>query len=92
MQSGCEAASRSLKHPSPAAIEDLVNAIFLKRMENGQLRNSELTVRELDEVRMSFIEYLTSIKHERIEYEKEEHDDTAAQPVDKPETAGTKEK
>ena len=37
-------------------------------------------------------EYLTSIKHERIEYEKEEHDDTAAQPVDKPETAGTKEK
>ena len=88
----CEAASRSLKNPSPAAIEDLVNAIFLKRMENGQLRNSELTARELDEVRMSFIEYLTSIKHERIEYEKEEHDDTAAQPVDKPETAGTKEK
>ena len=88
----CEAASRSLKNPSPAAIEDLVNAIFLKRMENGQLRNSELTVRELDEVRMSFIEYLTSIKHERIEYDKEEHDDTAAQPMDEQKAAVAKEK
>ena len=88
----CEAASRSLKNPSPANIEDLVNNIFIHRIEGGQLRNSELTTSELHIVRKCFIEDLISLKHGRIAYNKEKQDDTAALPVDEPPTAAAEKK
>ncbi len=88
----CEAASRSLKNPSPANIEELVNNIFIHRIEGGQLRNSDLTTSELHIVRKCFIEDLISLKHGRIAYNKEKEDDSAALPVDEPPTAAAEKK
>lgn len=64
----CEAASRSLHKPTPAKLESLVNEIFLGRMRGGQLRNSTLTLEELNTVRECFIADLISINHGRIAY------------------------
>lgn len=67
----CEAASRSLNKPTAEMIEKLVNDIFAHRMRNGQLRNSQLTLEELELVRKSFISNLISLNHSRIAYKKE---------------------
>ncbi len=64
----CEAASRSLDKPSAPKIELLVNNIFKTRFEDGQLNNANITLAELDKVRLSFINTLVSMKHGRIAY------------------------
>ena len=67
----CEAASRSLDKPSAAKIESVVNGIFQKRFEDGQLNQANITLAELDKVRQSFINTLISMKHGRIAYQRE---------------------
>ena len=54
----CEAASRSLDKPSAAKIEAVVNGIFQKRFEDGQLNEANITLAELEKVRQSFINTL----------------------------------
>ncbi len=73
----CEAACRSLDKPSAGRIESQVNDIFLKRFQNGQLANADITLAELEKIRESFINTLLSMKHGRIAYqtEKEEEED-----------------
>ena len=68
----CEAATRSLAKPTPAKIEAMVEDIFLMRYQGGQLRNAELSLSELDKVKVSFIKTLLSIYHGRIAYTPEE--------------------
>ena len=72
----CEAASRSLDKPSAVNIENLVNGIVLKRYQDGQLQNADLTLAELDKIRISFINTIVSMKHGRVAYEqKDENND-----------------
>ena len=72
----CEAATRSLDKPSAVNIENLVNGIVMKRYQDGQLQNADLTLAELDKIRISFINSLVSMKHGRVAYEqKGENDD-----------------
>jgi putative nucleotidyltransferase with HDIG domain len=75
----CEAASRSLEHPTPERIRDLVNKIFSGRFNGGQLRNSRLSLANLEKVRESFINTLISARHGRVSYEESTQDDTALQ-------------
>ena len=88
----CEAASRSLNKPSPAKLEALVENIFIGRLRGGQLRNSELTLQELDTVRACFVADLISFNHGRIAYQKETPDDTTALPMEEPAASGTEKK
>ena len=67
----CEAACRSLDKPSAAKIEQVVDDIFLKRYQDGQLNRADITLAELDKVRQSFINTLISMKHGRIAYQRE---------------------
>lgn len=67
----CEAACRSLDKPSAARIEALVDDIFLKRFQDGQLIHADMTLAELEKVRESFINTLLSMKHGRIAYQEE---------------------
>ncbi len=74
----CEAASRSLNKPTPAKLEALVNDIFIGRQRGGQLRNSALTLNELDIVKECFIADLISFNHGRIAYQQESKEDDPA--------------
>jgi len=65
----CEAASRSLEHPTPERIRDLVGKIFLGRFQGGQLRRSLLPLADLEKVRESFIATLSSARHGRVSYD-----------------------
>lgn len=63
-----EAASRSLKKVNPQSIEELVDKIFMARMQDGQLDATPLTFRQLLKVKESFVFTLLNMLHARVEY------------------------
>ncbi|MBE6386103.1 MAG: HDIG domain-containing protein [Lentisphaerae bacterium] len=85
----CEAAVRSLDHPKPETIRQKVEEIFQGRLRENQLRNSLLTLKELDRVKESFITTLISIHHGRIAYTAESINEAAAQQMEQPASSGT---
>ncbi|NWQ40069.1 HD family phosphohydrolase [Bacillus sp. EB106-08-02-XG196] len=63
-----EAAVRSLNQPTPETIESLVKKIVSERLQDEQLNECDLTLKELEMVSHSFCETLKGIFHSRIEY------------------------
>jgi putative nucleotidyltransferase with HDIG domain len=64
----CEAAARSLAHPDPESIRAIVARIFDAILTDGQLDESNLSLRELTGIREALINSLTAIYHPRIDY------------------------
>lgn len=71
MADGVEAAVRSIQKPNKEKIENMVDNIIKTRLEEGMLKNSDLTFKDLEKIRESFLKVLSGIYHERIEYPKE---------------------
>jgi putative nucleotidyltransferase with HDIG domain len=63
-----EAASRTLENPTPARIKGLVQRIIDNAFLDGQLDESELTLKDLTKITESFNKILNGIYHHRIEY------------------------
>jgi hypothetical protein len=63
-----EAAVRSLAHPTHDQIESLVRNIIADRLQDGQLSECDITLKELDTVAHTLCETLKGIFHSRIEY------------------------
>jgi putative nucleotidyltransferase with HDIG domain len=63
-----EAASRTLADPSPARVQQLVQRITNNYFRDGQLDECSLTLRDLHLIARSFIDTLSAIRHERIDY------------------------
>jgi membrane-associated HD superfamily phosphohydrolase len=68
----CEAASRSIEKPTASKIETLVWEIIRRKIREGQLDNSEISLEELSKIRLSFTKSLTSMLHARISYPADE--------------------
>jgi cyclic-di-AMP phosphodiesterase PgpH len=66
-----EAAVRSLKKPSPAKIEALINKIFSERIADNQLVNCPLTLQEIEEIKQTFLKVFKGVYHSRVNYEEE---------------------
>ena len=64
-----EAASRSLKEPDAKGISALVDRIIDYKLEQGQLNNSNITLKDIAIIRQIFKSMLMSIYHVRIDYE-----------------------
>ncbi|RKX33404.1 MAG: hypothetical protein DRP22_00335 [Verrucomicrobia bacterium] len=67
-----EAASRTLEKPTASRIENLVREIIEKKLLDGQLDESQLTLRDLAAIRRVFTFTLTNMLHERIQYPEHE--------------------
>lgn len=65
---GCEGAVRSIKDPTPSKIEDKVHEIVMKRLLDGQLNESGLTLNEVWTIEQSLKKSLISVYHGRIAY------------------------
>lgn len=63
-----EAAVRSLSDPSPQKIEDTVRGVIIDRLNDGQLNDSPLTLKDIEVIITSFIKVLNGLFHPRIEY------------------------
>jgi membrane-associated HD superfamily phosphohydrolase len=63
-----EAAVRSLTKPTPELIESLVKKIVAERLEDGQLNECDITMKEIEIVSHTLCETVKGIFHSRIEY------------------------
>lgn len=63
-----ESASRSMERPSPQKIDQLITSMIEKRILDGQLKECDLTMREIEDVAESFRNTLQSMMHSRIAY------------------------
>jgi hypothetical protein len=65
---GVEAAARVLHDPTPAKIRELVEHIVRQRMDQGQLREAPLTLRQIELIKEHFARVLIGMYHNRIDY------------------------
>lgn len=66
-----EAAIRSLRNPTTEQIDSMVRKIIKARLEDGELNECDLTMKELDTIARTLNETLFGIFHSRIEYPEE---------------------
>ncbi|GAG16283.1 unnamed protein product, partial [marine sediment metagenome] len=67
-----EAATRSLTNPTATRIKTLVKEIVQRNLENGQLEECDLTLKDLEKIGDSFSRILTGMFHSRVEYPDED--------------------
>jgi putative nucleotidyltransferase with HDIG domain len=65
---GVEAAARVLSEPTPERIREVVDRIVAQRIDQGQLRDAPLTLRQLEVVKAQFTRVLVGMHHMRIDY------------------------
>lgn len=65
---GCEAAIRARRPATPEDTEAILRKVISERLADHQLDDANLTLRELELVRQSFLETLRGAYHPRIEY------------------------
>jgi putative nucleotidyltransferase with HDIG domain len=63
-----EAASRTMREPTPAKITELVHRIINNKFIDGQLDECDLTLKDLEKIAKVFIRILISMYHARITY------------------------
>ena len=65
-----EAAVRSMKDPTPKAIDQFIERLIRGKLEDGQLSDSPLSLRDIDQICEAFSGILKGVYHGRIEYPK----------------------
>jgi membrane-associated HD superfamily phosphohydrolase len=65
---GVEAATRVVHDPTPQKIREVVDHIVRQRVEQGQLREAPLTLKQLEIIKDQFARVLTGMYHTRIDY------------------------
>ncbi|MDD5585054.1 MAG: HDIG domain-containing protein [Candidatus Omnitrophica bacterium] len=66
-----EALSRTLDEPTPSRIEEMARDVVKKRLLDGELDESNLTLKDLEKITRSFIRMLNALFHSRINYPKD---------------------
>lgn len=65
---GAEAIARSLKGPTPQKIEAAIRKLIKDRLDDGQLDESGLNLRDLEMITRAFTRVLQGVYHTRVEY------------------------
>ena len=68
MADAVEAASRSLKEYNRESISKLVNNIIDAQISEGLLKETPLSFRDVETIKVTFIDKLMTIYHTRIAY------------------------
>ena len=64
-----QASVKSLKEPTPGRIENMVNDIINNRLNDGQLENCDITLRDIRQLSIVLVKILTGLyTYTRIEY------------------------
>ncbi|MDO8488643.1 MAG: phosphohydrolase, partial [Candidatus Omnitrophota bacterium] len=66
-----EAATRSLKDPTPDKIVESVHKVINNKFIDGQLDECELTLKDIEKISSVFSKILTGIYHSRVNYSSE---------------------
>lgn len=65
---GCESAVRASQDHSHTRIREIVDAIFRERIDQGQLDDCPLTIRDLELTKHAYRSVLNGLYHPRVEY------------------------
>jgi cyclic-di-AMP phosphodiesterase PgpH len=76
-----ESASRSLEKVTPQKVDQLVTDIIEKRLLDGQLKECDLTMTDLEEISESFKRTLQSMMHSRVAYPNEQRTERRETPM-----------
>ena len=63
-----EAAVRSMPNPDAESMNALIRKLVKQKLDDGQLDQSDLTLKNIDVICASFFTILSGVFHERIEY------------------------
>jgi len=63
-----ESATRAVKDPTPSRIENVVHTVGMRRLQDGQFDECDLTMRELGLIEESLVKSLCAVYHSRIAY------------------------
>jgi cyclic-di-AMP phosphodiesterase PgpH len=63
-----EAASRTLQEPTPGRIQSMIDQIIKNVLEDGQLDECDLTLKDIEKIGAAFFWVLTNAFHHRIDY------------------------
>ncbi|MFA6129731.1 MAG: HDIG domain-containing metalloprotein [Candidatus Omnitrophota bacterium] len=63
-----EAATRTLKDPTPVKIEEVVRKVINNKFIDGQLDECELTLKDIEKISSVFAKILSGIYHSRVNY------------------------
>jgi len=66
----CEAAVRTLENPTAERIEAFIQELISAKVKHGQLAECELTFRDLETIKRTFVQVLAGYYHARIKYPK----------------------
>ncbi|MEQ8330805.1 MAG: HDIG domain-containing protein [Longimicrobiales bacterium] len=69
----CESATRAMKDPTPDRVRDLIDTVVEGKINQGQLDDAPLTLREVAAVKDQFVKILSGVLHRRIEYPATKH-------------------
>jgi putative nucleotidyltransferase with HDIG domain len=75
-----ESAARALVEPTPTKIGAVVHNIIIKRLQDGQFDECDLSLRELNQIESSISRTLAAHYHARIAYPEETQPAAGAQP------------
>lgn len=64
----CESTVRSMSEPDPQKIENVINNLFKNRIDEDQLNECPLTMKDITSIKESFYKFLISHHHRRIRY------------------------
>jgi putative nucleotidyltransferase with HDIG domain len=67
---GVEAIARTLAEPTPERVREVIDRVVQQRLEQGQLREAPITLRQLSLVKREFARVLGGMYHARVEYPK----------------------
>lgn len=79
-----EAYTRTIVDPDPDKLEAAIDDRIKMRFIEGQLDECELTLKDLTQIKHAFLSILTGIYHQRVEYPKDETQETAELEVEQP--------
>lgn len=66
-----EASTKSIENPSPKKLEEKIDEVIKNRFMEGELDECDLTLKELTQIKKSFLKILIGIHHQRIKYPEE---------------------
>jgi len=68
MADSAEASARSLKNPTAENIDNLIEKIINRQIEEDQFVNADITLKEITQLKKLFKKKLVNIHHSRLEY------------------------
>lgn len=68
MADAAEASARSIKNPNSENIDSLIEDVINKQIAEGQFVNSDITLKEITQLKKLFKTKLVNIHHSRVEY------------------------